>query len=206
MKKSNKKILIPILAGVAVVIIAVCVVFAVTAKNNDDNKTATEPNTTAVTEAQTEAQTEELTEATQAYDEGSNEESNENNNEQTTSDDNFVIPTVTGIWKNENNLEGCTLEVVNQNGNTIDITITSMRGEASQIATCDATITLEATEYGSETRGDATFDYTDSFGNTGTCSISVAENVILLVVTEEYNDGRGWGISNATGDYILYSE
>ena len=83
----------------------------------------------------------------------------------------------------------------------MDLLISSVRGNAAQIATFKITITVTPEMVGSTVRGTDTFEYTDSFSNTGECSVTVSENVITLIVTEETHSGS-WGISNATGDYI----
>ena len=118
------------------------------------------------------------------------------------SSDALVIEDLTGLWKNESAPLGCSVEVVSQNGNTLDIIITSERGNAAQIATVKTTVTLDTYFDGTLIRGTDEFDYTDSFGNEGTCKISASKNVITVIVDEE-NRTSTWGIANATGDYIF---
>ncbi|MBR2715596.1 MAG: hypothetical protein IKB73_05260 [Ruminococcus sp.] len=114
----------------------------------------------------------------------------------------YVLPDLRTVWHNENNPQGCSIVINYQDGNTLDFTVSSSRGNLAQIATSDITVTLNTDYDGVVVRGNADFTYVDSFGNSGTGSISVSENAIILVISEEYNDGRGWGISHTTGKYI----
>ncbi len=119
-----------------------------------------------------------------------------------TSNDNLVIPNVVGIWKHENRADGYSVVVNWQNGNELNFTITAIRGNYAQIATADVTTTINNVySDGACVRGEGTFDYTDSFGNSGIGRISVSENAIVLVV-EETNSTSSWGIAFATGEYI----
>lgn len=201
MKKSNKSIFISVLS----VLIAMLMVLSLAACGSEDDKNAetkaTELATQAETKVVTEVETQAATEAENATATEAPADNTSDNGAEVVSDDELVVPDVTGLWKNENNLDGCTIEVKNQRGNTMDIVISSVRGNAAQIATFKITITVTPEMVGSSLRGTDTFDYTDSFGNTGECSITVSENVITLIVTEESNSGS-WGIANATGDYI----
>ena len=189
-----KKTLVTLLSAILVM----TMVFTLAGCDSKDDKTAETKATEVATQAQTETATEaptqaqaETTVATQA--------------EEQNSDNELVIPTVTGVWVNENNPDGCSIHIGVQNGNTIEVEITSVRGEAAQIATFSKTVIMTPEDFGTEIRGYAEFDYTDSFGNTGLCKLSVAKNVVTLVVEEEEKNGS-WGISNATGDYILSAE
>lgn len=210
MKKSNKSIIISVLS----VLVAMLMVVSLAACGSKDDKKAetkatelaTQAETKIVTEAPTEAPTDAPAAETQApaVTEAKAEADTDNGDAgvEAQSDDELVIPDVTGLWKNENNPNGCTIEVTSQDGNTLDMTITSVRGNAAQIATFSIIVTVTPEMYGNIMRGEDSFEYTDSFGNTGNCIVSVSENVITLVVTEETNAGGNWGISNATGDYI----
>ena len=182
-------------------ILVMTMVFALAGCNSSDDKKAETKATTAATTA-TQAQTEKATEAATQAQEATTAATEADAQQQ--SNDELVIPTVTGVWVNENNPEGCSIHIGVQNGNTIDVEITSVRGEAAQVATFSKTVIMTPEDFGNEIRGYAEFDYTDSFGNTGLCKLSVAENVVTLVVEEEEKNGT-WGISNATGDYILKS-
>ena len=212
MKKSNKKVIAVVISSLVAVLIIIGIVFAVTANSDNKTKETTATNVTEkATQAQTQAPTEAPTEAvaeTQApvvieteapvetVQEDADNEADDISNEE------LIVPDVTGIWKNENYPSNYTVEIKNQNGNTMDITITAVRGNAAQIATCDMTITVTPEMVGSTVRATDTFEFTDSFSNTGTCSITVSENVVTLIVTEGTNAGGNWGIFNATGDYL----
>lgn len=162
----------------------------------DDTKPEKQTPTEVVTQATTEADTE-----------IKNKVPADNSSENTCTDnqdsENYaVIPTLRTVWYNENNPSGCKIVINSQEGNTLDFTVSSQRNDSAQIATSDITVTLDSEYDGSIVRGHADFEYVDSFGNSGTGSVSVSENVIILVINEEYNDGRGWGISHTTGKYL----
>ena len=175
------------------VLVAMLMILSVTGcnSNGETDETKATNATEAATVAETTAETTAETQAAEVQADNSNDE--------------LVIPTVTGIWKHETNPSGCKIHVGVQNGNTIEIEISSMRGEGKQIATVNKTVNLTPDYFGDEIRGYAEFDYTDSFDNTGLCKLTVGENVITLVVEEETRNGT-WGISNATGDYYFGSE
>lgn len=119
-----------------------------------------------------------------------------------TCDDELVVPSVVGHWKHEVAPKGYSIMVNWQNGNTLGLTIEAVRGNYAQIATADVSVTLDNVyNDGACVRGEGTFEYTDSFKNSGIGSISVSENVILLVI-EETNSVSSWGIAYATGEYI----
>ena len=199
MKKSNRTLLISVLS----ILVAMLMVLSLAACGSKDDKTAETKATKVATEAVTEAETEVVL-ATEVDNVASTEapaNNDSDNGAEVISNDELVVPDVTGLWRNENNVKGCTIEISNQNGNTMDLLISSVRGNAAQIATFKITITVTPEMVGSTVRGTDTFEYTDSFSNTGECSVTVSENVITLIVTEETHSGS-WGISNATGDYI----
>ena len=196
------------LSLVAIAIIAI----AGTCVGCSDSKTENTSTTVATTTA-TQAQTEKATEApTQAQTEKATEAPEQNNAEQATQapapqNEDYdspepTIPNVVGVWKNKDYPDSASVEVVNQAGNTIDIIISSTSSNASHIATAKASVSLEVSPGSSSVTGSGTFDYTDSFGNSGTGIIGVNESAITLNITEEYNDNRGWGISKASGKYL----
>ena len=126
---------------------------------------------------------------------------------QLTSEDELIIPTITGTWKHEKFPSNCSIDVNMQCGNTLDMTITVANDRLTKIAYSHVEVTLDNVyDDGVVIRGEGSFEYTDSFGNEGTGIVSASENVILLIINEEYNAGRGWGISRATGDYIFYGD
>ncbi len=117
--------------------------------------------------------------------------------------DKLVVPQLRTIWYHTNNPNGCTIEIENQNGNTLDLVICSSNENATKIATAKVSVTLDDVYFdGAIVRGNGAFEYTDSFGNSGTGTLNVSENVIILVINEEYNAGRGFGISYNTGKYL----
>lgn len=120
-----------------------------------------------------------------------------------TEDDELVMPDITRTFVRTNDPSGSAIIVNSQNGNTLDLTISISNENSTKIAYTDVTVTLQDLYYdGAVVRGEGYFDYTDSFGNAGTGSVAVSENVIILVINEEYNSGRGFGITYTTGKYI----
>ena len=189
----KKSVLTSLLSAILVMVM----VFALAGCNSADDKTAETKATTTATQAQTEKATEATTQAQE------NTTTETQAPEQQNSNDELVIPTVTGIWKHEEYPAGCSIEVEVQDGNTLTFTIYAIRGQAAQIASCNKTITFTPEYVGSEIRGYAEFDYTDSFNNSGTCKMSVAENVITLIVEQQVDGGAGWSMGHASGDYIF---
>ena len=116
----------------------------------------------------------------------------------------LTLPEITGTWVNENNSH-CTVQVYNQDGNTIDFMIESTNESYTKIATANVSVTLELRHDGAVVRGTSDFDYTDSFGNSGKGRISASENVITIAL-DKATDVNGWGIGNASGDYIFKSK
>ena len=187
-----KKTIVTLISAIMVI----AMVFALAGCNSSDDKTAETKATTA-----TQAQTEKTTDApTQAQTE---EETQAPTEAPTEAENSIVLPDVTGTWKHENYPQGCSIDVTAQDGNTLSFTIYAIRGNGAQIASCDKTVTLDVEMDGSFVRGSAHFDYTDSFLNEGTCTLSVTENVITLVVNQEVDGGAGWSMAHATGDYIF---
>ena len=139
--------------------------------------------------------------------EATQETAQETTQVQLTSDDELVMPTITGTWKHEKFPSNCSIDVNMQCENTLDMTITVANDRLTKIASSHVKVTLDNVyDDGVVIRGEGSFEYTDSFGNEGTGIVSASENVILLIINEEYNAGRGWGISRATGDYIFYGD
>lgn len=203
----NKKVIISLVTVAIVVIVGICVAFAVFGNNDSKNETTSTTTATKATQVTTQAQTEQATEApTQAQTEMATEAPAPQNEEDVEYEP--VIPNVIGVWKSQDYPDLASVQVVNQAGNTIDIIITSLsNNEASKIATAKASVTLDVSAGSSSVSGSGTFEYTDSFGNSGTGIIGVNESVIALNITEEYNSGSTWGISNTSGKYLPpYSE
>lgn len=202
-RKSNKKPLIALVAVLVVVVIGICIALAVfSGKDSNDTTATTVPTTTKATETTTTAQLENTTvaAATQAQIESTAAPVT------TQTQQDSAIPNVAGTtWAHERLINNASIQVTNQSGNTIDFTITYNNENATKIAIAKVSTSLEVTNNNPVT-ATGTFEYKDSFENTGTGTISVKENVITLVINEEYNNGSGWGIANVTGDYILAQE
>ncbi len=200
MKKSNRTILISVLS----ILIAMLMVLSLAACGSEDDKNTETKATEIATQLETESETEIVlaTESDNATATEAPADNTSDNGAEVVSNDELVIPDVTGIWKNENDPKNYSVEVTSQNGNTIDFTVTAIRGNGSQIATSKISVTLETSDETGMVRGYADFEYVDSFQTGGVGSISVSENVITLVIEQEFNDGGRWSIAHATGDYI----
>ena len=125
-------------------------------------------------------------------------------NEDTTKSE-LTIPDVTGTWKHENNPDGCSVQVFNQDGNKIDFMIESTNESHSKIATAKASVELDVWDDGTLVRGESEFEVTDSFGNSGKGTILVSENVIKIIF-DEFDNVNVWSIGNTSGDYIFASK
>ncbi len=199
----KKPVIISIIAILLVAIVA-AVVFAVSSGNQSTatpDSAPTTAQTTAPTEkattAPTTAETEAPTTAPQQTQTTSEEiDTNEN------SDDELVLPDVTGMWKHESN-EGCSIKVENQRGNTLDLIIESRNSTYTKIATSKVTVTLNTykEEGHPEVFGAAHFGYYDSFGSGGEGSIVISENKIDLIIDKEFDPVAAWNITGATGSY-----
>ena len=122
-----------------------------------------------------------------------------------TEDNSYEIPDVTGTWKHISN-DGCTIQVVNQFDNHVDLTIQCCSENASKIATSRLSLNLEPCTEGSETYGTAYFNYSDSFGSGGKGSIIVKGDVISLALVKEFDPCASWNITPAAGDYSFHSK
>lgn len=96
-----------------------------------------------------------------------------------------------GLWrKNDNN----TVSVYSQEGQIVSLYITSVRGNAAQIATADIPyVTLE--------NNSGSFQYNDSFGNSGYGTIDFLSSQQLRIRFEPIPNQQSWGVNNAEGDY-----
>ena len=162
----------------------------------------TQKATQKATQAPTEAPTQAPTEAsTQAPTEAKATKSIQNE----ISQDSSTFPNIKGTWRHVSN-EGCTIQVVNQNGNHVDITIESCNQNASKIATSRLSLDLQTSTVDGELRGEAYFNYSDSFGSGGKGSIIVTEDKISLAIVKEFDPCASWNITAAAGDYYFESE
>ncbi len=207
MKKTTKTALISLLSTLVVM----AMMFAMTGCNSSNDKTAETKATTASTAA-TQAQTEKATTAeTQAETQkATTAEKQDKAQDSQNSDNKLAISDVRGTWVLENAPNNCSVEVVNKAGNTIDIVITASNEGATKIATAKASLDIicngDLIDENGFSDGTGTFEYKDSFDNTGTGSIYVNSSVITIALTEDYNSGRGWGVApSANGKYVFYS-
>ena len=121
------------------------------------------------------------------------------------SSDELIFPDVTGTWKNETN-DGCTLQIVNQDGNDLDLVIESHNENYTKIATAKVSVTLDTYNGKYGIVGTADFDYQDSFGSGGTGTIKISEGVIDLEINKEFDPCAAWNITPCTGRYVLESK
>ncbi len=121
------------------------------------------------------------------------------------SKDELIFPDVTGTWKHETN-PGCSLQIVNQNGNDLDLVIESHNENYTKIATAKVSVTLDTYMGKHGIVGTADFDYHDSFGSGGTGTITISEGVIHLEINKDYDPCAAWNITPATGTYVLESK
>lgn len=174
-----------------------------TLTDDTTNKPSAQTQTEPITETPQKQQAENKTQLSDtSTDKETNDDKHDTNSDKTNTDE-ITIPQLKNIWCHARNPRGCTIRILSQDGNSFDMQICSSNEDATKIATADVSVTLKDVYYdGSVVRGNGSFEYTDSFGNTGTGTINVSENVILMVINEGYNAGSLWGISNTTGKYI----
>ncbi|MBQ8057426.1 MAG: hypothetical protein IJ275_03720 [Ruminococcus sp.] len=121
---------------------------------------------------------------------------------QTKVEDDYDISVVNTCYRNMSNPDHCSIEINNQYGNTLDFTITSSNENYSKIATANVSVTFDnVDEYGIP-YGTSSFEYTDSFGSSGTGVIDFNSCRIILDINQEYNSGSPWNISNASGKFL----
>lgn len=203
----KKPVIISIIAFLVVAcIVAVSVAFVSCSKSTDatpdtaPTQATTEKATTAPTEKETTAPTQAATEAETTAPQQT-QTSNENTDTQQNSDED-VMPTLKSLYQNTITPANRIITINSQDGNTLNLTISSSNEGATKIATADVTVKLVDVDTDGVAHGDGYFDYIDSFGNSGTGRISVSESAIYLEITEAYNSGSGWTIANASGKYI----
>ncbi len=121
-----------------------------------------------------------------------------------TTDNELTLPDVTGTWKHGNNINGCSVQIFNQDGNKIDFMIESTNEDATKIATAKVSVELDLWHDGSVVRGESNFEVTDSFGNSGKGRISVSENVVTIIL-DDFTNVSSWGIGNTSGNYFFAS-
>lgn len=112
-----------------------------------------------------------------------------------------VMPDLIGLWGNMDN-GGCSIQIVKQEGNKLDIVIESRNQNGTHIATSKITVTLDTCYDEDGISGTAGFDYYDSFGAGGRGSIIISGDHIELTINEEFNPCAAWSIGNASGSYV----
>ena len=102
----------------------------------------------------------------------------------------------TGCWSHIESPDDYSVLVSWQSGNTIDLELSAVKDDGFQIATAEiSSVQL--------TNGKGTFNFEDSFGNTGVCEISFADGSMDLKFDEvEYQ----WGFSVADGSGTYQKE
>lgn len=103
------------------------------------------------------------------------------------------MPDYTGLWKHTEHGDVYTVNVTEQQGDVIKVTITTIRGQAYSIADCNGTLRL--------TNGKGSFEFLDSFLNTGTCHISIENDVMTVSYDLNGEYINFWGITVGAGDY-----
>ncbi len=171
-----------------------------------ETQTPTQAPTQNETQAEVQSETPTLTESSQnnkPSDKKTQNQEEKPTEANETSDDGPVLSDITRTWNHMNNPNGVSLSINSQSGNTLNMTITCIKPNASQVVCADISVTLDDVwQDGNVVRGSGSFSYTDSFSNTGTGEIAVSDNVIILSINEETNAGLGFGISYASGKYI----
>lgn len=168
-------------------------------KSEREPLSATEPKNESTTELPTKASSEI---ATQPESQAKNEP------EKFTSDD-LVLCDVTGSWNHVETNGHHSINITEQNGNTITMTIQAIRGQASQIAIADVTVNMVVDAAGGvmsdNLGGKGTFTYEDSFLNQGQGEIIIyGPNNLTLYLNQTSDSSGGWGIGAAAGDYTKY--
>ncbi|MBR2715597.1 MAG: hypothetical protein IKB73_05265 [Ruminococcus sp.] len=122
-----------------------------------------------------------------------------------TNENTLILPDVTGTWKHVDD-NGCSIQVVKQEGNKLYLTIESHNENYSKIATSRLVLTLRTFADNEGTFGTAYFNYADSFGSGGRGTIIVYEDRIELEIKKEFDPNTDWNITSATGVYYFDSE
>ncbi|MBE6677179.1 MAG: hypothetical protein E7597_00075 [Ruminococcaceae bacterium] len=104
-----------------------------------------------------------------------------------------AVPDYTGLWKHTEYGDVYTVNVTEQQGDVIKVTITTIRGQAYSIADCNGTLRL--------TNGKGSFEFLDSFLNSGTCHISIENDIMTVSYDLNGEYINFWGITVGAGDY-----
>ena len=212
-----------IITSIISILLAVCMV-AVTiavAGCSDTTKTDAKPTVAATTSKKVKPQTETTTpqqtqtanettapQQTQTTNETADTQQTQTANEsadtQQSSEQELALPDVTGLWMHSEN-NGCSIQVLSQDKNTIDIKVESHNENYSKIDSVELFIplTLCKEEGVSGVFGTSTVGYMDSFGNKGYATIVVFEDKIALEIEQYYDANCGWDLTAASGEYYL---
>lgn len=202
MKKTVSIILITVLAVSSIIGVSA---YLTTRHSADDaaRQLETRPVATQkVLETQTATTAQTKTENTTTT--NSNEADNTSNQSsaQSSEQDDNSMSIINFCFRNISNPDHCSIEVKNQYGNTVEFTITSSNESYSKIATADITVTFDNIDYFGVPYGVESFEYTDSFGSSGTGEIDFNSSRTILTINQEYSSGLGWDISNASGKFM----
>lgn len=194
---------------VLVVLLAISTVIggAVVAQKITTDKANQTPTQVATSVTPTQNSTEaKKTESTQTQDEKADTEEVETNESENTSNEQTSVQNDTSVvglcYRNISNPDHCSIEVTNQNGNTLDFKITSSNGNYSHIATADISITFDNVDELGVPYGVAEFEFVDSFGNSGTGEIDYNSVRTILTINEIDNANPVWSIANASGKFM----
>ena len=119
-----------------------------------------------------------------------------------TTEDLYDIPDFTGTWKHTTN-DGCSIQVVRQDENQVDLTIQSCNENATKIATTRLRLDLMTWTEGDKVFATARFNYADSFGSGGRGSILITDDKITLELNKEFDPCTDWSISPCAGEYYF---
>ena len=178
----------------------ICASLCACGDNGDAKTDATEATTQVSATAEvTEPVTEAVVEETQPLVEDSNEEDvpveEETPVEETTqSQGNAAFEDFEGLWKHSEKGDHNTIRVTCGANRTMYLSISAIKGEAAQVATCEVETVIENSM--------GTFTYEDSFGNKGDGQIIINGNNSLLLSINETESANNWGIRASSGEYV----
>lgn len=178
----------------------ICASLCACGGNGDTKTDATEATTQVSTTAEvTEPATEAVVEETQPPVEDSNEEDvpveEETPVEETTqSQGDAAFMNFEGLWKHSEKGDHNTIRVTCAANRTMYLSISAIKGEAAQVATCEVETVIENSM--------GTFTYEDSFGNKGDGQIIINGDNSLLLSINETESANNWGIRASSGEYV----
>ncbi|MBO5869277.1 MAG: hypothetical protein J6Q89_00855 [Clostridia bacterium] len=112
--------------------------------------------------------------------------------EESSKEENIAITNYVGTWEPISSTSSHCVIIDEQTGNTLKLSIYAVRGAAVQVASCEnVVITL--------VDGKASFQYTDSFSNTGICHFSILDDILTL--SYDTNQTSDWSLHYSKGSY-----